>query len=492
MAQLSTLFVFLGMIFYLRGRAQLHEAPRKAYLTMTLALGFGTLLAMLCKENGILLPLLLLILEMTIFASQAQPQASLNRNWVRLFLVAPSAVVLLYLFVHTLTHPFFDAIPPRDFSTYERLLTESRILVDYLRHWFVPELYTAGLFQDHFAKSSGFLAPVSTLLSLLFHVLLIGLCLLRRRAWPLFAFGVLFFYGSHLLESTVLNLELYFEHRNYLAAAFLLPPLLLALRERLGTAAFAIVALLMIATLAGFTRYTAGIWASYPAIVEASAQKAPLSARAQQQYALILYNDRRYEEALQVVDAAIERLPMDEQLPMLRSTILCNLGLLSAADFAALRRKVASRAFDPRSINLYETLVSSVSSGSCPAVSLQDLKSFFTAMLELPINADAESLRYAQIQYFVGRIDVQLQQPAEAMQRFRASLKSRSGASRAMHMASIMASSDFFAEALQLSDTALESLRAGEANLLASGQVSESDILEFQRNVRQEMDAAGD
>jgi protein O-mannosyl-transferase len=487
MAQLSTLFIFLGMLGYLRGRALLETRPRKAYVGMSIALGLGTVLSMLCKENGILLPLLVLILESTIIAAAPSPRATLQRYWKLLFLVLPSVVVGVYLVVHVFTNSFFEPIAVRNFSIFERLLTEGRILVDYLRHWYVPDLYTAGVFQDHFSKSTGLFAPVSTVLSLVFHVLLIGLCVRKRREWPLFAFGVLFYYGSHVLESTVLNLELYFEHRNYLAAAFLLPPLIVTLGDRLSRPLFAGVALLMIAVLAGFTRYSAGIWASYPAIVEASAQKAPLSARAQQQYALLLYNALRYDEALQHIDAAIERLPNDEQLLLLRSTILCNLGLLSAADFARMQHMVSSHAFDQRAMNLYETFVNSVNAQSCPDISPRDVRNLFASMLSVPVNADEQSLNYAEIQYFLGRVDVQLRDPERAMQDFRASLSARSSASRAMHMAAIMASSDYFDEALQLSDTALGWLRAGEANVLAGGQVSERDVLDFQSNIRLEM-----
>ena len=36
-----------------------------------------------------------------------------------------------------------------------------------------------------------------------------------RRKLPLFAFGILFFFASHVVESSVLGLELMFEHRNY-------------------------------------------------------------------------------------------------------------------------------------------------------------------------------------------------------------------------------------------------------------------------------------
>ena len=45
---------------------------------------------------------------------------------------------------------------------------------------------------------------------------MIGGAILWRRKYPLAAFAVLWFVTGHLLESTTLALELYFEHRNYL------------------------------------------------------------------------------------------------------------------------------------------------------------------------------------------------------------------------------------------------------------------------------------
>ncbi len=46
MAQLSTLFVFAGMLAYLKGRVLLAEKPARAYWIMSLSIGCFTLLAM--------------------------------------------------------------------------------------------------------------------------------------------------------------------------------------------------------------------------------------------------------------------------------------------------------------------------------------------------------------------------------------------------------------------------------------------------------------
>jgi hypothetical protein len=70
MTQLAALFALGGIWFYLRGRELLAIDPRRGYATLCIGLPVFTLLAMLSKENGALLPLLVLVLH-----------ATLNRRW---------------------------------------------------------------------------------------------------------------------------------------------------------------------------------------------------------------------------------------------------------------------------------------------------------------------------------------------------------------------------------------------------------------------------
>jgi len=488
MAQLSTLFIFAGMTFYLHGRSFLPQKPVKAYVSMSLALGVCTLLAVISKENGALLPLLILVLEFTIFASQELRVTPLDRRWAALFLLLPGVVIFLYLGYHTANMRFFEANLPRDFSIYERLLTESRILVDYLRHWFLPEIVTSGIFQDHFLKSTGFLSPISTALSAVFHVFVIALCVVNRRKWPLFSFAILFFYAGHLLESTVLNLELYFEHRNYLSAAFLFLPFVVLLRNKTSKPAFATVMLLLLLIFTGFTRYTADVWESYPKIVEASAKKAPTSPRAQQQYSLILFNGQQYDEALRVTNTAIERIPADGQLYVWRSILLCKLNSLTDEDFERMKRVVASGNYDLRALGLYTELVNSVTLQNCPSISLDELRTLFTEMLAVPLNANPDYPMFSQIKYFIGVVDIHLDHPQRALSNFEESLQARPGVGHAMQMAAHMASKEFYDEAMLLSGIALADLSSEDGGLIKRDQIKANDVNEFRQKVQIEID----
>lgn len=492
MAQLATLFVFLGFIAYLHGRSLLASNAMKAYLVMSLSVGVFTLLAMISKENGILLPLLIGTLEVTVLASQRARLPRLNRYWAIVFLVLPSTIVALYLGGKFLSDDFFRAVSPRDFSTHERLLTQPRILVDYLRHWFVPELYTVGVFQDHFIKSTGILSPITTLFAIVFHLALIVIAVIKRQRWPLFAFAVLFFYASHLIESTVINLELYFEHRNYLATAFLFVPVVVFLQSQLNRRLFYVVAAGALLLLAGMTRYTATVWADHDKMVEASAQKAPTSARAQMLLSRNLYNRQQYDESIRVIDQAIANIPGNHALLISRSNILCNVGILEASDFEDTARKLGASIYDPRSIRLYTSLGVSIVEGRCPSVTAERLRVMFENMLDIAENADPRLMRFSQIQYFIGFTSVHIGEPERAVSAFEKSLDSRPGAAHAMMMAADLASGDYYDEALHFSDIALQQLDAGRSNPLQGAPVNESDIHAFRATVRADREAAAD
>lgn len=487
MAQLAALFSFAGLNLYLYGRRRLPTSPRSGYVTMSIALAAGTVLATLSKENGALLPVLIGVLELTLVASQSGRLGSLNRAWVVLFIGLPSAAVLGYLLRVGITTDLFAQQASRGFSPYERLLSESRILVDYLRHWFIPSLITSGIFQDHFEKSTGFLQPVTTLISLLAHAAILTFAWLNRSRRPLFAFAILFFYAGHLVESTVISLELYFEHRNYLPAAFLFLPLAVWFTRRVPARINALAGLATVAILGGFTWYSAGVWSSYPAMVEAAAQVAPTSARAQQQYASLLYDRGLAGEAVVVTERALERQPDDHYLNLWRILLLCRTGSTTPSQFNESLAVLGKQPFDLRSLLGYEQLIAMVGRNECSSVSATQLSQLFDAMLRHPLNADRRRPMFAQLTYLDGQVDLLLEDPQSAMANFSASLESRAGAGRAMSMAALMASFEHFPQALSLSDRALGYFGDdGEQSGMATG-ATRDDILEFQANVRDAM-----
>lgn len=224
MTSLSALFAIWGLVFFVWGRLQLDQG-RKGVAWILAALFICMPLSILCKENGILLPLYCLIIEAGLFRFQAE--SAQGRRFIRAFFLLTCALPALLLIAYTVMHPQWvpSLYVSRDFNLTERLMTEARVMWFYMRLVILPSIVQMGLFHDDIAISRSLLEPVTTLPAILgLGGLLLGAFVARKKA-PLVTIGILFFLGGHALESTLLPLEIAHEHRNYLPMYGLLLPL---------------------------------------------------------------------------------------------------------------------------------------------------------------------------------------------------------------------------------------------------------------------------
>lgn len=216
MAQLEFTFNILALIAYLQFRISITQHAIRRSITYLALTGFCGLLALLSKETAVLIPLQLAIIELFLRYSHSQLRWP-NRYWVWVVVWLP-LLLLIYLLVAEVlryyTYP--SSMERRGFTVVERVLTQQRIVGDYLALWFVPKIQTAGVFHDGYPISKSILSPVSTLVWLCLHVGVVLASVVVRKRWPVLTLGVLWFYGNHIIESSVILLELKYEHRNYL------------------------------------------------------------------------------------------------------------------------------------------------------------------------------------------------------------------------------------------------------------------------------------
>lgn len=286
MTQLSALWSLVGLWSYV---ALVQHATRTLAAILAIAfLGIGTVLAVLSKETGALTPLLALVLNATLLDRNLRLLPGRSRTILHIGVLAP-VIVLFAAIVYRLD--VLTAYGNRPFDMTERLLSQSRALCEYLFNILVPSLRGGGIYHDDFEISRSLLSPWTTLPAVACVLGLIACAACMHRRWPLFSFAILWFFGGHLLESTIFPLELYFEHRNYLPMVGIFVALATWIiqaraRGRKSALAAAIAWLLFAAWL---TSVQAPIWGNKSALVAVWATERPGSPRAIQNLAAVQY-----------------------------------------------------------------------------------------------------------------------------------------------------------------------------------------------------------
>jgi hypothetical protein len=277
-AMLPATFTLLGLIGWVQGRARLRDDPRAGMAWMAGAMIACTALATLSKANGALLPLLALVVETTVLRDErAPPQAAWLR---RVLLVVPSVVVALYLLA-PLAH-LDDVVWGRTWTLAQRLWTEPRVLVEYVWLLFAPRVLSRGVYNDAYVVSQGPLDPVTSLVCAIFVLGAVAAAWWGRKRAPVASAAVLFFAAGHVLESTTIPLELFFEHRNYVPAMLAFWPLALVLARWQGKPAARMAAGAVLLALCGALTYQrAQLWGDQDRMALLWAAANPASARAQ-------------------------------------------------------------------------------------------------------------------------------------------------------------------------------------------------------------------
>lgn len=217
MTSMAALFYIISVTGYISFRRQTlsdrEKSPFKKYLCLSISIISGVF-SFLCKENSAILPLTILFTDYVFFynLSAEQERKNLKKIYaISLFLVL---AVLAYAGPKELISSL-ETYKTRDFSLTERLLTEPRIIFYYLYLLFIPNINLLNLNHDVLISKSLF-NPPQTLIAISFIVLLVMAAYFLRRRYNLLSFIIVWFIGNLVIESTIIPLELIYEHRTYL------------------------------------------------------------------------------------------------------------------------------------------------------------------------------------------------------------------------------------------------------------------------------------
>ncbi|MGD9097076.1 MAG: tetratricopeptide repeat protein [Desulfobacterales bacterium] len=281
------------------------EAGNRTPAIYYLASLIAGLLAMGTKESAASLPVFVYLYEWYFIQNLSRDWMRRNAAYLITALVALGFAGLMYLGFDPMER-ILAGYGRRDFTLGQRLLTEPRVVVFYLGLIFIPHPARLNL-DHHFTISQSLIDPASTVLCLLVLAGLSAAAFFTARHHRLLSFGIVWFLGNLVIESSVIGLELAFEHRNYLPSMFLILAGIaggfkVSKRTKAVVTVFTIVAVI-------FTLWTIQrnrVWQNRATLWQDAAMKSPNKARPHHNLALALAEKGQSVKAIEHYRRAIE------------------------------------------------------------------------------------------------------------------------------------------------------------------------------------------
>lgn len=203
-ASLTALFYLVSVIAYVHCRI-VKSKVRLVVWFCTLVI--SALLAIFTKQNAFTLPIVLFLTEVVLFRK-------LSNNQIVSILLAPFLILAGTCLLTPETLSVLDDLTTetKSYSRIEYFFAQANVLWIYIAKFFYPvPLRLEYLYDQHsFSNTQSYIA-------LLAHLIVISSALLFSKRYSLICFGVLFYYSTMLVESSIIPIQdMAVEHRTYL------------------------------------------------------------------------------------------------------------------------------------------------------------------------------------------------------------------------------------------------------------------------------------
>jgi tetratricopeptide (TPR) repeat protein len=211
MNSLCAMFYILSILLYARFRLSGQQRNKWWLFSGCILTG---VLSLASKQIAVTLPVFIVIYEWYFFRD-------LDFKWLKNHIplltgcLLLAAVIALALLGSNPLDRILQEYRGRDFTLAQRLLTEPRVIIFYISLLLWPHPSRLNLDHD-FTLSSSLTDPLTTFFAILTIAALIGLAVATAKKQRLFSFCILWFFGNLVIESSIIALEIIFEHRVYL------------------------------------------------------------------------------------------------------------------------------------------------------------------------------------------------------------------------------------------------------------------------------------
>jgi Flp pilus assembly protein TadD len=305
MNSMASMFYILSMFCYVRAR--LAQSPTITWLLAAACLMSG-ILALGTKETAAALPCFILIYEWFFFQN-------LSREWLKHRLPFLIAVFILLIGVSLI---YLDGQPLarilsryelRNFTLTERVFTEFRVVIFYLGLLIYPHPTRLNLDYD-FPLSHSLIDPFTTSLALVAIIGLLAWSFWLAKKDRLISFCILWYFGNLVIESSIIGLEIIFEHRTYLPSMMIILMAFILADRHLRSKVLKIVAVCAIALIFSawtFERNT--IWSNAISLWSDVVKKSPQKVRPHNNLGNALKRQGKLEEAIVHFNKALQINP---------------------------------------------------------------------------------------------------------------------------------------------------------------------------------------
>ena len=286
MTSLVALFYILSLLLYVKGRMAM-QAGNTGWVKIIVYFA-GCLAAGICavasKQNAGTLPLIILVYEWFFFQD-----LKLFHSKKSLLLMAAVAVIFAVIAISYLGDAPIKRIlagyAHRDFTPSQRVMTEWRVILYYVSLLFWPAPSRLNLDHDY-PLSFSLVTPETTLLSLTAIAGLIFMALAVIRKDRLLSFIIIWFLGTLAIESSIIGIEIIFEHRNYLPSMLVAVGVVVMIFRLFRDKRIAYGLLCLLAVSCAFWTYQRNtVWETNLSILKDCVKKSPRKIRPRQNLA---------------------------------------------------------------------------------------------------------------------------------------------------------------------------------------------------------------
>jgi tetratricopeptide (TPR) repeat protein len=310
---MAGMFYLATLFFYLKAR---RAKSRRDLCGYALLAGIAAVCAAFSKETAVTLPAMILIVEIFFFETSIKDLLGKKIFWL---LMTPAAIFLLLKLQPLIrTGFFYDPGPGLSFTRKQYLLTQFSVLLTYLQLFFWPANQNV---DWDYPLATSFLS-LQTLAPFLLLLLLLVFAFFAYRRLRLVSLGIVAFFITLAPTSSIIPIrDVIFEHRMYLAVAFLAMACvqlcfygLAPIGERSPrrqSMVFCALIIVLFPLFSGLTHARNRVWLNEVSLWEDAAEKSPNKARVRKNYgkSLLTVGFGSSEKAKREFEAAIRLAP---------------------------------------------------------------------------------------------------------------------------------------------------------------------------------------